>query len=420
MFITMHLLGKKALVMVPVADIIGNPIATFNHAPTAQQSYDNFSMSGGPGNSSLECPRIHQLLFNETVDIVSEQGDEVSIRISSAFFITHDNHKPQNLYWTLKKNLISYEKLQRKSLPLSYIPPTPDFTKTTLPQTTQTIGLLQPFHDPSTGQTFSAGTHFVYDPQKNTQAAFYVFIFDQATTTFKASFIPRTAAIIIEPKDPAQAITQFIDILKRWAHTSSGVIPYVWGGCSFVHACNPDIIQQKPCADTTQGMLYSRADHNSTPYTGFDCAGLIVRAAQLATIPYFYKNSYTLAHYLKPIANAAALQAGDIIWIPGHVMVVSSLTPALLIEARGYPHGYGKVHEIALERVFKGITNYTQLMHALNKQKPLIRLNNKGHDMEKIKRFKILSLESAWKSNSHELAMFSTFKKSSSTIIARK
>jgi|GEM_PF-3962222 len=30
--------AKKALVMVPVADVIGNPIATFNLAPTATQA----------------------------------------------------------------------------------------------------------------------------------------------------------------------------------------------------------------------------------------------------------------------------------------------------------------------------------------------------------------------------------------------
>jgi cell wall-associated NlpC family hydrolase len=393
MLINIQLSAKKALVMVPVADIIGNPIATFNLAPTAAQAYECFSISGGPGNSSLECPRIHQLLFNETVDIVSEQEDEVAIHITSAYFITHTNHKPQTLYWTLKKNLISYEKLQRKKLPLSYIPPTPDFNTINEQKSAHVIGLLQPFHDPNTQQTFSAGTQFVYDPEKSTDSHFLVHLFDKTTTTFITASIARTTAVIIEPKGKNDATALFIQILKGWAHPENGIIPYVWGGCSFCYTCTTPI-ERKPASDTTN-TLYHRPDCSS-PYNGYDCAGLILRAAQLAGIPYFYKNSYTLAHYLKPIATTAALKEGDLIWIPGHVMVVSKLHPALLIEARGYPHGYGIVHEIALEKVFKGIKNYAQLMQASHKQKPLIRLDKKGQEMEKIKRFKVLSLESVW------------------------
>ena len=386
--------AKKALVMVPVADVIGNPIATFNLAPTATQAYNTFSISGGPGNSSLECPRIHQLLFNETVDIMSEQGDEVAIHITSAYFITHNNHKPQTLYWTLKENLISYQKLQRKNLPLSHIPPTVDFTKRDNQKSAHIIGLLQPFYDTTTQQTFSAGTQFVYDPEKSTSDYFLVYIFKSATTAFTTNFIPRSAAIIIKSQDQNSAIPLFIQILKRWAQPESGAIAYVWGGCSYCHTCNPTAIEKKAGLDSNQ--LYHRPHYCSSPYCGFDCAGLILHAAQLAGIPYFYKNSYTIAHSLKAVSTSSNLHEGDIIWIPGHVMVISSLHPALLIEARGYPHGYGIVHEIALEKVFKGIKNYAQLMHALNKQKPLIRLDKKGQEMEKIKRFKVLSLPSVW------------------------
>lgn len=393
--IATHLYPKKALVMVPVADIIGNPVSTFNLAPTTQESYEKFSISGGPGNSSLQCPRIHQLLFNETVDIVSEQGDEVAIHITSAYFITHTNHKPQTLYWTLKKNLISYEKLERKKLPLSYIPPTRDFNNKNPQESAHIIGLLQPFYDANTQQTFSAGTQFVYDLQKSTASHFFVYIFDKATTMFTTNLIPRADALIIEAKNNTDAIALFVQILKRWAHSAQGVIPYVWGGCSFSSTCNAKVTQKSTGDTATNTSLYHRSDCSS-PYNGYDCTGLILRAAQLAGIPYFYKNSYTLAHYLKIVTALSALNIGDIIWIPGHVMVISSLHPALLIEARGYPHGYGIVHEIALEKVFKGIKSYAQLMYAFNKQKPLIRLNKKGQEMEKIKRFKVLSLESVW------------------------
>lgn len=391
---------KKALVMVPVADLIGNPVGTFGIDSSIKDAYTQFSLSGGPGNSSLQCPRIHQLLCNETVDIIADYQNEVCIRITSSFFITHDNPQPQTLYWTLKSNLISYEKLQKKNLPLALIPSSPDFKHPDIQSSEHVVALLLPFYDPVTHQTFSAGTRFVYDPQKSTAQQHIVWIFDHTTTTFKTTTIPVNVLVTIKPKEKKVALNDFVHILRQWAHQSNGVIPYVWGGCSFIHLCKDNIVQLEPIQSPAPMSLalYHRSDCLNKPYTGFDCAGIISRAAQLAGIPFFYKNTYTIAHYLKPVTSHSTIKEGDIIWIPGHVMIVSSLLPALLIEARGYPHGYGIVHEISLEKVFKGIKTFAQLSQAHHKQKMIIRLNKAGYDMEKIKKFKILSMESIWES----------------------
>ncbi len=74
--------------------------------------------------------------------------------------------------------------------------------------------------------------------------------------------------------------------------------------------------------------VYERTECTQHPMSGFDCAGIISRAAQMCGIPYYFKNTYTLAHYLKSLSIDTHLQEGDLIWIPGHVMIVSDLKTA--------------------------------------------------------------------------------------------
>jgi hypothetical protein len=133
------------------------------------------------------------------------------------------------------------------------------------------------------------------------------------------------------------------------------------------------------------------------PQPGLDCAGLIARAAHLAGIPYFYKNSLTIAKHLAPLNKKETISEGDIIWLPGHVMVVSSLKDNLLVEARHYSHGYGKVHEIPLSHQFKNINSYEQLAAHFFNKKPLQRLDKSGKVVQVLPDFKILKLASVWR-----------------------
>lgn len=403
--ITLIAIDRRAMVIVPVADLVGAPIKTFGLAKTNKESYAKIGWCGGRNHPSDGTPRIFQALAHQTVEIISiEEGTngdegEACIALPSAFFITQDNQKPQNIFWTPLKNLLSYTKMRRKNIDMDRIPLTPSFKKSHQSPKENTIGLIEPFFDPITRQLFSVGTHFISDPEQSTPTHYAAFVFDRSVTDFKITFIPQSVSIPIIKRSPQEAIAQFVSLIRQWAHCKNGVIPYLWGGCSFTARCSPSFKETSQLlANKKRIAVYERPDCRICPRCGPDCAGLIILTAQLLCgIPYFYKNTYTLAHFMKSLAIDDPLDEGDLIWIPGHVMIVSDIKKNLLIEARGYSHEWGKVHQIALEKVFKGIKTYADLVHAFHMQQPLIRLNKSGKDVEQISYFKILKLSSVYK-----------------------
>lgn len=397
------ILARKALVIVPVADLVGEPIKTFGLGSTNKESYDAIALCGSANASSVGAPRIHQLLFNETVEILHDEptqaGDqeEVCITFDGAFFITSSIHKPQHIFWTRKKNLLSFEKILKKNTDLNFIPPTPSFKNPQKEYDLPTIGLIKPFYDPVTHTTYSVGTRFMYDAEKSTVNHFYVVLFDPASGTSKTTFIPVSKAQIMQKRIHKESLDCFLKLLRSWI-SGTGIIPYVWGGCSYTGKILEEeaVLTPKVLKKQKKIWVYTRPSDKKNPYTGFDCSGIILRAAQLCGIPYFFKNTYTLAHYLKSIGIDDHVHPGDLIWIPGHVMVISDIQNNKLIEARGYGHDFGLVQEIALEKVFKGIKTYKQLLNAYYLHHPLYRLNKSGKEVETIKNFKILKLDSAW------------------------
>lgn len=398
LYVSMAFAHHPAMVRVPVADLVGAPIHTFHLAKTVKESYAKIAYCGVVPTPTQGTPRIHQLLLHETVEIVSEDGDEVCIIIPQLFFITHEHHKPQAMYWTLKKNLISFEKLGIQKENLTKIPQSPSYkTPLHINQNANTVALTKPFFDPITQQTLSAGTRFIVDISKKLEQHVAVFVYDSNIGGFKTSFIPRDRIIPIQNRSMQQAITCFVSLLKQWAHCHSGSIPYVWGGSSFTHCCNhPFKETKKRLVNGKYIDVYERNECSKYPLSGFDCAGIISRAAQICGIPYYFKNTYTLAHYLKSLSIDMHLQEGDLIWIPGHVMIVSDLKNNKIIEARGYSSNYGIVHEIPLQEIFKGIKTYSDLINVYHHQTPLTRLNKEGDEVEEIKKYKILKLSSVW------------------------
>ncbi len=395
--------AKKALVVVPVADLLGAPIKTFGIAPTVKESYQNIALCGGKNNSSQGCPRIHQALFNEEVEIISlnegKNGDdgEVCIAYEPVFFITHTLHKPQNLFWTSAKNIKLLATLKKKNVLLEHIPATPSFKSHAHEQNFPTIVLKKPFFDASLNLTFSAGTRFVIDTSNGDEKNYLAFVLDTITLSERLTPIPKNYAVPVVAKAPQEAIRCFVALLKEWAHCPHGQIAYVWGGCSFSQCCpEHDFTETEINNNGKTATVCICSSCNVCPQTGPDCAGLILLAAQICGIPYFFKNTYTLAHYLKPLRHHDTLHEGDLIWIPGHVMVVSDIKNNLLIEARGYSHGFGIVHEIPLSKVFAGIHTYEHLKHAYANQSHLARMNKQGVIVENIKHCKLLRLSSAW------------------------
>jgi len=384
-----------ALTIVPVADLVGTSLQTLG-AKNVEAAYLQLPIDDrAKGNA---CLRVHQVLFNEIVEIINERGAEVHVRISNAFFKNAADTKPQVTYWALKRNFVPLSKLQGQHLDLHKIPQPINFKTGILSARQQIIALKFPFFDPITQQTYSAGTRFVYAPTSSTPDFYTAYAFDPRTFTFKKISIPQSQCINnTELRTKEDKVKQFVQLIHSWAHLSNGFIIYVWGGCSCI------TITTNPAFTEKSGVFYGHTvpyfELDDYPYqikTGLDCAGMVLRAAQICGMPYFYKNTYTLAHNLKTIAPGQKLKDGDLIWIRGHVMVVGSRKKNTLLEARSFAHGFGKVQEISLAKSFKGIRTFAELEDAFFNKKVLLRLHADGSALSTITDFKLLDIYSLW------------------------
>ena len=78
-------------------------------------------------------------------------------------------------------------------------------------------------------------------------------------------------------------------------------------------------------------------------------------------------------------------------------MIVSDITKNLLIEARSYGHGYGKLHEISIDQVFEGIETYKDLCDAYYEKKVVKRKDKDGKIRDTFSNLQLFSMMSVWK-----------------------
>lgn len=390
--------SQKAVICVPVADLLGQPIATIFPDTSAEQSYNSIGMCGTQITSPLSCPRLHQLLYNDIVDVVKETDDEVCIQISHAYYLTTSSTIPQNQYWTLKKNICYLNRISTFPIPITSLPNPIDFSDTNhgALYNTETVTLTEPHYYSKLKITFSAGTRFARTttPLKKRASNIDVFIIDYISMKQQIIKIPLTKCMFNrDNQTKEQRITEFVYLLKKWAHCKKGHIPYVWGGTSFrqpVHGNFKEITKTSCKGDYS---FYEYEKNIQQPKSGFDCSGLILRAAQICGIPYFCKNTATIAQCLPPLSINDKLNAGDLILIKGHVMIVSDIAKNLLIEARSYGHGYGKLHEIPLNQVFDNIETYNDLWNAYKEKKVIKRKDKDGKIRDSFTNLQLFSMK---------------------------
>lgn len=394
--------GQKAIVTVAVADLVGQPLRSFYAHQREEKSYHELSWACYRSHFEA-CPRIHQLLFHEIVDIIGQQGNELQIRVPNVFYQTHTTHSPQNSYWVHKNNIIPLGQLQKNNIDLSKLPPIIDFQINNNELSyLNTISLIDPFYDPITQITFSAGTRFVKAKQQSENSLFHnVYRLNPKQMMVETIKIPKKIAHEYKQKQTkASYVTDFLSIIRQWAQKNDGIIPYVWGGGSFTQIHKNNNFNLKSMR--IHGKLlyyYDRPHHANSVKTGFDCSSIIARAAQIVGIPYYFKNTHTLSQKLKPIAHNEKIAEGDLIWVTGHVMIVSNISKNCIIEAHAYDGGHGKIHEIELSKVFKGIKTFPDLYAAYKNQTSLVRIDSKNQIYNTYNQFKLLKFESVWKSS---------------------
>ena len=389
--------AQKGIIIVPVTELVGQPMKTFYPNSNSETRYTEIPFCSS--TNATTCPRIHQLLLHEQVDILQEKGDELYIRIPSVFYVSHDDKKKHQEFWTLKKHIMPFDVLKKHAVTMEHFPEPISRIQNSANITQSIITLKQPFFNRATGQHLSAGTRFVVCDSKKSSKAIAVHVFDPTTYRFNTIHIPKHFCILNTPQDKNRCIELFVQILQSWAHQKKpSVIPYVLGGCSFIDTYPAYQFSRKPALgqDNTQGTAYTYKTASNTIAHGFDCSGIILRAAHIAGIPYFCKNTGAITATLKPLSTRDTLHNGDLILIPGHVMIVADTQKNTIIEARGYEHGYGKVHEIPIQEQFQHIKTFQDLVDAYHAKKPLIRLNKNGTIVKTITNYTLFKLASVW------------------------
>lgn len=388
---------QKALIVVPVADLLGSPVKHYFPHVKTENAYHSLPLNRGLSSPSLECPRLHQALLHETVYIIEERGNEALITMPNALYLSSGSLK--NEYWIQKNALISYDTLKKGAADMTKIPsPLHE-----LQESGTIVTLIAPFNDKERNCIYSVGTRFVVDKTQSNEHEVSAYVFNAHKNDFDRVLIPLS---IIYSQDTStterpevfqdKKTAHYVATIKKWAQATSGFIPYVWGGCSYTHTSNSQFKESFLAKNGIARSYVSLDDFFHAPKTGFDCSNLILRATQIAGIPYYYKNSSAAAQYLKQLNATETIEIGDIIWIPGHVMIVSDVAHNLLLEARGYNHGYGKIQEIALGKVFKNMQSYDDLARAFHTKQKLYRLDSKGAIADSFHQFKILKMKSVW------------------------
>lgn len=386
-----------AVTIVPVADLVGDSLQSLSNTSDVNTWYNTFPVCGQHMNG---CLRLHQLLFNEPVTILEEKGDEVRVKISNLFFEQENNTAKYDTFWSLRAYFMPLDELKKNNISLHKFPP--PIIAQNHNTSAKTVTLIYPWHDKETKTTYSAGTRFVLAGKNKSKKTIAVYLFNPTTKKINRSEIPLAFCYINGTcTNQQQKINSFVHILKKWAHPSHGFIPYVWGGLSFITTCNDNQFIKKTIntIGNNTAIVYSWPSCEQLPKSGFDCAGLVARAAQIVDIPYYYKNTTTLAKYLEPIKTDQVPEEGDLIWFPGHVLVIADCKKNTIIEARSYGQGFGKIHELPIDKAFKGINSIKDLAYAFHHKKSLERLDSSQNPVQHIAQFKIFSLKSVWHNN---------------------
>lgn len=378
-------LKKLAVIAEPVADMLVRPGAQYVPA-MGNEAYKYLPFSCE--TSGFPCVRTHQCLYNEIIFDAVCENDEYTGNLPDAQYGFDQRHRPKSTYYTMASNVFTLSDLKQRGIPLDSIPR--PYVLSYKKNAQRTLTLTMPWRDVISQRVYSAGTRFVCCPHFDTGTDYAVFLIDYKTYKLVTSAIPKTRCVLDGPRKPRDAVSLFLSILHAWTDLK-GEIPYVLGGSSFTGLCSPGFSLVKSSCGK-ESHIYTRRCSGSVK-SGFDCSELIWRVAHMVGLPYFCKNTSMLADVLKPLKKSEIIRNGDLIWMPGHVAIISNVEKNEIIEATGYDSGYGKVLKLQLFQRFEGISSYNDLISAYHSHKPLVRIEKTGarKHFSEFKVFKLLT-----------------------------
>jgi len=349
-----------------------NPVTDMDTKIPSQEAREQIGVGLPASPQTQKCFRAHQGLYNERATCIAEQGDYIQIfyDISTGFNIVYgfdqDTHEPLNTFWVKKEQVLFFDQIQDKEVEKVI----PDGEYAGKP----TIVLRYPWNN------FSVGTRFFYNSLHDKEDLYCIQYPDYKKKIVVTTYIPKKYALKeISLMDESQARFRFVKLINQLIDSvaeltnDTQVIPYVWGGSSFIWS------HQKDESDFyQQDGVWRRWSENNKQYTGYDCSEFVMRMAQIAGIYFPWKTSWAIREKKRVLTQEDILENGDIIWMPGHVMVVSDLENNELIEARSYGSGFGCVHRIKVSEFFDGIDTYQDLVAAYHAHKKIKYKNKSG------------------------------------------
>lgn len=369
---------REAVVAVPVADLVSQQIGSDCYC--ASQARDKYAqIPASWQQSSKECLRVHQVIFNELVDVVNETDFELEVAIKNSYYGPGD----LQTLWALKENFVFCDQTN-----LAAIPAPINYQQGYIPANSRVVTLKSSFYDFITGQLYSAGTRFCCLEVESLHAK--VLINNFKTGMPAKTYIPLCFCHILYPDMTINTKkADFVDILQSWARivqkNQKYAVPFVWGGVSF---------RSKASLINCKNVVNRPKSAKELAYSGFDASGVILRAAQIAGLPYFYKNSTTALANLHQVAPARLPKVGDILGAAGKgfIVVVSDVENNQFIRAAGVSAGYGYVVENNLNELFLGINTYQQLVNCINFGEPITLIGVNGEHRGKLDNLKIYEI----------------------------
>ncbi len=316
------------------------------------------------------CLRIHQALFNEVFEIEQTEGQATALIIPWARYGYDAQGKAQARYWVSNNDIIVLSKIC-----------IPDFHNALPFFNSHTVTLKKPLLINKV--TYSVGTQFVRTFNDTADDISIKYI-DSVAKNIQHCTIPRSAVLKTPPhpsrKEFVRVLTEFIKDIQS---QNPGAIPYVWGGSSFLRPYSASYTED------SQG--FHRAENETVPLAGYDCSNLILRFAHMMNIPYFFKTTSMLEKYGKKLTRHDKLQEGDLIWLQGHVAVITDLANTLILESSGYENSVGRIRIVKLSEFLKNIKTWDDLLKAYRNNQIVVRLDSQGNDYKEspVKIFKL-------------------------------
>jgi hypothetical protein len=356
---------------VPHYAVITQPVLDLNR----HQAHDATTVFYPAAPQTEKIQRDHQGLINERVQVIETNGDAVKIQFDNLIYDLDSSGQPITTFWTATKYLALVEQLAANNL-LSALA-NPEYGAE------PTIVLIYPWNG------FSVGTRLRHAPENDTQDGYAIVRIDYTNNGIVSDTVPHDCALIEKkPENAQQARQLFVGIINTFLDRVAchGVVPFVWGGSSFVR---PYAADQK---FYLQDGVWHREGFTNSMYNGYDASEFVWRMAQIAGIHFPYKTTWTMERSLQPLAANGILEDGDLIWVPGGLMIVSSVEKNEVVVAHGYTSGYGCIHKLKLSECLHGITTYADLVANYHAGKPLVILGKDGGIIRTCETFKLLKL----------------------------